>query len=49
MTKAKENIQAEVEDLLRRLSDSEKHDLLESLRERWRNEREEVKSIYRED
>jgi hypothetical protein len=43
-----EKIRAEVEELLERLTASEKSDLLESLRERWKNERKELKSIYQE-
>jgi hypothetical protein len=40
------NIEAEVNELISRLTDSERHDLLESLRKRWNDERKELKSIY---
>lgn len=39
-------IEAEVNELISRLTDSERHDLLESLRKRWSEERRELKSIY---
>lgn len=48
MADVDEKIRAEVEDLLERLTASEKSDLLESLRKRWKTEREELKSIYQE-
>jgi vacuolar-type H+-ATPase subunit H len=40
------SVEKEIEELLERLTESEKQDLLESLRKRYAEERKELKNIY---